>query len=593
VTSVPSLFNFNGGTLRASASRSDFLQGLTATTVYPGGATFDTAGNDVAVYQPLRAPTGYGASYIPLRSNGAGYVGAPAVVITGGSGTGATAIATVDVTDGPNKGTVTGISVTSPGFGYQPSDKLSVALFGGGTVSPAITNDCAFSLNSNLGGLTKLGLGTLTLAATNTYGGATVVSNGVLALAVREALPTGSVVRVDGGVLNMGGYAITNRSLTVTSGSVLNGKLVCDSVVKTGSGKMTLGTSLSSATPIVIAEGTLKLQSGQPGLYEGTLYGAFNTTESFSACSNVTVQLGTRMANTSAIPPWGLFATYVYSGYIWNRTGADATWTFGESIDDSVQLKIDSTVVINGGSSWDIPTIGTYKLTPGAHAFEARFGNGPGGAGLVPNKIWWMTNTFGFGIDYQGHTVTNYSNFITNFFACTDLGDGSLLSCTAASSGSTNLIDAATGMTLGSNTLVDLDGYVQTLSSLSGFGMVSNGMLSIAGTLAPGGTNVVGEMTIARNTTLNSGTLSVDIEGAVSDKLIVQGTVNLSNMILEIANPAALDRSKVYTVLSCTGTRNGKFTFNNAGLDSRWHPIYRSDGSVQLLFVDGTLIKVR
>jgi autotransporter-associated beta strand protein len=35
VTSVPSLFNFNGGTLRASASRSDFLQGLTATTVYP------------------------------------------------------------------------------------------------------------------------------------------------------------------------------------------------------------------------------------------------------------------------------------------------------------------------------------------------------------------------------------------------------------------------------------------------------------------------------------------------------------------------------------------------------------------------------
>jgi hypothetical protein len=148
-------------------------------------------------------------------------------------------------------------------------------------------------------------------------------------------------------------------------------------------------------------------------------------------------------------------------------------------------------------------------------------------------------------------------------------------------------------MTLGSNTLVDLDGYVQTLSSLSGFGMVSNGMLSIAGTLAPGGTNVVGEMTIARNTTLNSGTLSVDIEGAVSDKLIVQGTVNLSNMILEIANPAALDRSKVYTVLSCTGTRNGKFTFNNAGLDSRWHPIYRSDGSVQLVFVDGTLIKVR
>jgi hypothetical protein len=54
-----------------------------------------------------------------------------------------------------------------------------------------------------------------------------------------------------------------------------------------------------------------------------------------------------------------------------------------------------------------------------------------------------------------------------------------------------------------------------------------------------------------------------------------------------------LDRTKTYTILSCTGTRTGKFNLKTVLPDSRWHLVYRTDGSVQLLFVDGTLIKVR
>jgi autotransporter-associated beta strand protein len=499
---TPSIFNFNGGTLTVGASTSyaaNFLQGLTVATVYPGGAVFDTAGSSVSVNQCLLAPTGYGLSYLPLRSNGAGYIGAP------------------------------------------------------------------------------------------------VISNGVLALAVREALPTGSVVRVDGGTLNMNGYTITNRSLTVTSGSVVNGKLVCDSVVKTSGGQWTLGTSLATTNPIIVAEGTLKLQSAIPGLYEGTLNGAFNTTESFSVCSNVTVQLSTRMANTNAKQPtglWGDYATYVYSGYIWNRTGTDATWTFGESIDDNTRLKIDNTVVISDGAGWSVPMTGTITLSPGAHAIDVRFGNGVSGAGLV-NAMWW-TKPFGFGIDFQGHTATNAVNFITNFVACTDPGDGSLLTCTATSTGSSNLIDTAASLVLGTNTLVDLDGYVQTLSNLSGFGTVSNGTLAITGTVAPGGTNVIGNLTLACSATL-SGTLLVDVSATNSDRLIVKGNLNLSDTsTLVVANPEQLDSKKTYTIASVSGGGqiSGKINWTNRP-NSHWIIKQMSNGDLKLIYVSGTVMRLR
>ena len=52
-----------------------------------------------------------------------------------------------------------------------------------------------------------------------------------------------------------------------------------------------------------------------------------------------------------------------------------------------------------------------------------------------------------------------------------------------------------------------------------------------------------------------------------------------------------LNRQKQYTLMARTGTLNG--TFISANLpSSRWHVVYRSDGSVKLIFNDGTLIKL-
>jgi autotransporter-associated beta strand protein len=244
--------NFNGGTLLArpeTTKATPFLQGLTFASVYPGGAVIDSSNAvNITVAQNLTAPEGHGVASVPLASGGAGYIGAPFVVISGGSGTGATAIAEVDL----DAGTVTSITVTSPGFGYQPGDMLTVTLRGGGCTTPAAAAFPVLAPNVPTGGLTKLGSGTLTLAGTNTYGGTTAVGAGTLKLASPLSLPSDTAVTVaEGATLDLNGATVTNA--VSGGGTVANG---------------TLHTVISPAGEGVIGAETLTLSSASlTGLY--------------------------------------------------------------------------------------------------------------------------------------------------------------------------------------------------------------------------------------------------------------------------------------------------------------------------------------
>jgi autotransporter-associated beta strand protein len=582
------LMNFCGGTFAAGSDTPTELLSSSLTGVYSygpvgsfsGDAVFDSTGRGVTVSSPIQAPTGQGVYAVALSSPGSGYIGEPYVQIRGGGGDGATAVANL-TDDGTGRGTfkVGSVTITCPGFGYTSSPAVTFLKGGAGAIAATGTVSLAQNVS---GGLTKIGNGTLTLAATNTYGGATTVSNGTLRLGIREALPRGTDIRVAGGVLDLGGFAVTNGDVSVLSGSIVNGSLVGGSFIKTGDGTVTLAVPLASASPISIERGTLRLVSNSPGLYEGPLAGSFNTTESIS--TNILIQLTTRMANTSAQPPWTTNITYVYTGYLWNRAATNVTWTFGENIDDSALLKIDGTTVLNNGS-YNTPTIGTVTLTPGTHAFEARFGNGGGPAGKV-TSAWWTTTAFGFGIDYLGRNETNIANFV----ALADPGDGSLL--TVSASGTSNLIADASSVEIAAGAILDLAGITQTLASLSGSGTVSNGTLAVTGDITPGGDGTVGTLTVADGNVLGPGTLRIDVTtGGDCDRLIVKGDIDLSNLSLVVANPNALVRNKTYTFLTCSGTRTG--TFKSVTVpDSRWHVIYRSDGTLQLLFVGGTLVRV-
>ena len=75
-----STFNFNGGTLRATASSTTFMQGLSMASVLAGGANFDTNGFDVTVAQALLHDP---AAPAPAIDGGLTKLGAGTLTLTG------------------------------------------------------------------------------------------------------------------------------------------------------------------------------------------------------------------------------------------------------------------------------------------------------------------------------------------------------------------------------------------------------------------------------------------------------------------------------------------------------------------------------
>ena len=101
------------------------MGGVSNAYVYAGGAIIDDGGNNITVNQPLLAPTGNGVTATGLTVSGSGYIDTPVVTVTGGGGTGATAVAKINAS-----GQLTGITMTNPGVGYTSAP--SFALAGGG-----------------------------------------------------------------------------------------------------------------------------------------------------------------------------------------------------------------------------------------------------------------------------------------------------------------------------------------------------------------------------------------------------------------------------------------------------------------------------
>ena len=590
VTGTPTVFGFNGGTLRAATNSTTFMQGLTATLVYPGGAAIDSSNSAITVAQSLWAPTGYGVTYVPVLSGGTNYIGAPAVKITGGTGFGATAIATVDLADdSPTKGQVTGITITSPGTGYMWYDVPVATLSGGGATTAATVGPCYLTPNSNAGGFTKLGSGTLTLAGTNTYGGTTLINGGTLRLGVANALPTNAEVVVNGGIYDLGnffGKTITNRSVTILSGSVTNGTLNA-ALNKTSDGNGTLSAKQETAQPVVVSGGTLSLapilRTQIAGLYEGRSTVSGNDWTSPNPMTAVKLSVTNAYLNFGSSAAsggiWTDNSTYIYTGYVWNNSATNENWTFNKYFDDSGLVKIDGSTIIND-STWSNNVIGNVTMTPGPHALEVRLGQGSGGVG--PNGAPYP----GIGVDRLGRNTKNAAYFQR----LQDPGDGSFLTLSPYVTGSSLLNTNAT-LAVEAGASLNLGGTTQTLAQVSGSGTVSNGGLIVTGTIAPGGTNNIGTLTVAAST-VASGTLLVDADASGGDRLAVEGDLDMSALSLVLANPEQLSRNKYYDIVTCTGTRTGTFVSNNLPSE-HWRILYRENGSVRIVYSAGTLIRLR
>ena len=597
-TEGTALVNFNGGTLKANNNGYLLLGGsnIDKATVYANGATIDTDGKDISVSQALLAPTGQGVTYIPVLTNGIDYVGRPVVAITGGGGVGATALAEYD----PDSRQVTGVTVTSPGYGY--TGVPTVSFVGGGGTAPALDTASIGVVAS--GGFTKIGAGLLTLSGVNTFSGMTTISNGTLRLGVANALPTNATITVAGGVLDLNGVTLTNSSINLLSGSIVNGAIKASTLqnadtgliqarisstnglTKSGSGILTITVPQAYAGDTVINGGTVKLVGRQPGLYEGRVANSFELT---TANPKTATPLSTRYANMWFIDAaaaggiWPDNTTYIYTGYLWNDSPTNETWTFYKGFDDSARIMVNGVNVLQNPSSAS-QIISNATVQAGANTFELRLGEGSGSVG---NMTVWPS--MGIGFDRLGRNQLVYANFRT----LSDSGDGSLLTLTNVFDlANANLIPTNSAVSVASGALLDLGGTGQKLGGLSGAGTVSNGTLAVNGTTAPGGTNVIGTLTLATSSATLTGTLRIDVSsGGSCDVLDVKGNVNLSGLALMVEDPGQLtDRHLQYTIMTCTGTRTG--TFSSKNLPAGWIVLYQPNGDVKLVYMGGTLIRL-
>ncbi len=288
------IVNFNGGLLRASpAANANFLN-VAAAYIYPSGGTIDDNGQNTSINTPLLAPTGSGLSSV--SANGSGYVSPPIVVVTDTTGSGATAYAVINAA-----GSLTGIVVSNPGVGY--TSPVFTLIGGGGTGS---VTGSTLAPNVATGGLTKLGIGTVTLSATDTYGGKTVIKAGTLFATQPAALPG---YNVSGIVAVATGAGLTVESDSGGGWSAAPGGGL-DVLLKSASfaAGSTLGISVTGASPVTYSTNCGTLQTNKNFVKSGAgelILNGPNTYTGQTTVSAGTLQFGDGV--NSGLPPTSSF----------------------------------------------------------------------------------------------------------------------------------------------------------------------------------------------------------------------------------------------------------------------------------------------
>ena len=304
--------NLNGGTIITNQATANLINinntnaTLTANSgafVYAGGLTVDTNGLNSTIPSPLQAPTGLGVQGIAVSAEGTGYIGAPGVRITGGTGSGATAMANM-VDDGSGNGTfkIGSLTITNPGTGYLGTDTLTVSFVDNASVygTQATLGAVTFNAGNVSGGLTKAGAGTLTLSGANTYAGGTTVNLGTLALGANNVLADAGNVTVAGGTLDIATFNDTVATVSLRGGVITGTSGVLTSTaaydLRDGSVAAILaGTvGLNKSTGDIVTLSRANTYGGVTNVTGGTLaFSAANNLGDASATNTLTLNGGT------------------------------------------------------------------------------------------------------------------------------------------------------------------------------------------------------------------------------------------------------------------------------------------------------------
>jgi hypothetical protein len=267
--SAVGILNLNGGAVQATgtADANGLIQAAVTTFVYSGGGTIDNNGNSPSIKGVIAPATGNGVTSVALGGTLTGYIGAPVVKFSGGSGTGAAGYANFD----PTTGTITGITITSPGSGYTSAPTITLlggsATNGKGAAAGAATATATIGAITS-GGMTFKGSGTTTLTAANTYTGSTTISSGTLTLS-----STGSLASTTFSIASGATYDVSSQAYS------LNGKAITLSLNATTPGFINDGTQVLTLTSGAL---TLNFTTATPGS-SYNLYDSGSTSGDFSS----------------------------------------------------------------------------------------------------------------------------------------------------------------------------------------------------------------------------------------------------------------------------------------------------------------------
>ena len=326
---------------------------------------------------------------------------------------------------------------------------------------------------SGVGGLTKNGVGALTLSGNNTYTGATTINAGTLQLGAANRISNASALTVAGGAtFNLNNFAETIGSLSGAGNVTL------------GTGRLTTGGNNTSTTYSGIMSGTGGLTKAGTGIF--TFSGA-NTYTGATVINAGTLQVagGAAIADTSAVSLANVAGTTL------DLNGTNET--------------IGS--LAGGGATGGNVSLGVGTLTTGGNNTSTTYSGVMSGTG---------------GLTKAGTGIFTLSG-VNTYTGATTINAGTLRL------GAANRIADTSALTVAGGATFNLNNFAETIGSLAGAGNVTlgtgtltaggdntattySGVMSGTGGLTKQGTGVFtlsGDNTYTGATTINAGTLQL------------------------------------------------------------------------------------
>jgi autotransporter-associated beta strand protein len=238
-TSAPTV-SISGTGSGASATVQFGLSAASLTSVTGGvnwavGDRFTTTGGagTEAVFEVTAVASGNPTAWTVI-SGGSGFTGAPTGITRLTKNP--TGFAAGTFTFNSTNFAVAGLTLTNGGSGY---DSASTATFSSGAATATVQHSSVvLASDSSIGGsgdisigavvsetggsraLTKVGLGTLTLSAVNTYTGATTISGGALSISGAGSINSSTSVNLNGGTLRYDSSTNLSSTFNFTSGTI-------------------------------------------------------------------------------------------------------------------------------------------------------------------------------------------------------------------------------------------------------------------------------------------------------------------------------------------------------------------------------------